>query len=296
MSRTLLTAALTALLVFPSSGSTAAAADDAVAIDVPSEAETFVSTAFTFRLPKKAAAVDGRLFFDTSAADLVGLAPLGGGEAFMPEGFPGGVAFGAYGLRPHGGKTVMRVVLAPKNAGQIDLKLVIDSVADSAGNPLTLRGTRADGTPTRRGRQSPFRGARRDEPAECPARCRASSVVDSQRPSLARSDVDTVRAGWELARARNSLCDPEVAAYADANGDGCVDIVDVQAVFAAKGRPAAASTLYSSLVAMSEPIDTRFTASLDFSPAGSVGDDECRLERPEFRRRQHRRHARRQRW
>ena len=45
-----------------------------------------------------------------------------------------------------------------------------------------------------------------------------------------------MRAGWELARANNTSCAAPLDG--DANGDGCVDIVDVQAVLADQGRRA----------------------------------------------------------
>src|SRR6187200_827214 len=42
------------------------------------------STAVQFRLPGNAAAVDGRIYFDTTAATMVSVDPRGGGTSFMP--------------------------------------------------------------------------------------------------------------------------------------------------------------------------------------------------------------------
>ena len=101
-----------------------------------------MSTAVTFRLPASVAAVDGRLLFDTSAAEVVGLAPVGGGIGFRPEQIDGGVAFGAYGLRPTGNNVIVRVVTAPMAEATIEFRLVIDSAADAAGKRIVLPTTR----------------------------------------------------------------------------------------------------------------------------------------------------------
>src|SRR3954467_14386166 len=95
------------------------------------------STAVQFRLPGNAAAVDGRIFFDTSAATMVSVDPRGGGTSFMPVEIPGGYAFGAYNLRPG---AVMNVIFAPLTAGDLQVRVDIDALADASGNRLPVSG------------------------------------------------------------------------------------------------------------------------------------------------------------
>ena len=48
-----------------------------------------------------------------------------------------------------------------------------------------------------------------------------------------------MRASWEFSRLNGGACSAPREAASDANADGCVDIVDVQAVFSGQSRPAA---------------------------------------------------------
>ena len=125
------------------------------------------STAIQFRLPGKAAAVDGRIYFDTTAATMVSVDPRGGGTSFMPVDIPGGYAFGAYNLRPG---AVMNIIFAPLTAGDLQVRVDIDALADASGNRLPVSGNeatitvkvdgggRALGAPASRGGPKTLRG------------------------------------------------------------------------------------------------------------------------------------------
>ena len=211
----------------------AADADSSLALTALAQADLNTSSAVQFKLPGNVAAVDGRLYFDADAAEFVGLAPVGKGEAFRPVDIPGGVAFGAYGLKSSGGQTTMRIVVAPLVAGHVEMRLVIDSAADKAGRRVAIMNTRATGTLSVAGGSelisAPVAGSRLVAPrAGGPTR---SLFGDGQ---ISVKDLDIVLAGWEQARLSGSACDG--ALEGDANGDGCVDIVDVQAVVADQGR------------------------------------------------------------
>ena len=192
------------------------------------------STAIQFRLPGNAAAVDGRIYFDTSAATMVSVDPRGGGTSFMPVDIPGGYAFGAYNLRPG---AVMNVIFAPLTAGDLQVRIDLDALADASGNRLPMSaneatitvkvdgGGHALGAPAGRGAPQTLRGA-------SPIRdLMANGHID-------KMDLDIATVGWELARARGVTCDANSGIDGDANNDGCIDIVDVQAVFAHRGDSA----------------------------------------------------------
>ena len=122
--------ALTALLVQVANVD---AATSAFQVSVPGAAQVDLSTALTLRLPSSVSAVDGRVLFDKNALEFVGVAPVGGGTALSPVDVPGGVAFGAYGLHAKNGSTVLQLVVAPLAAGSVQVHVVIDSTATSAG-------------------------------------------------------------------------------------------------------------------------------------------------------------------
>jgi CSLREA domain-containing protein len=237
MPRTLIASVLSVLVVLLAMplGGLATHTDNHLRLDVPARAERGSAVAFQFRLPRNVSAVDGRLLIDTTVAEVIGLAPVTGGHAFRPELIPGGVAFGAYGLKPQAGHTVISIVLAPLVEGRLQFRVVIDSAADRNGRRLAITQNRGVTTmrvaaggkllaaPQASGRPSPSR----------PAGATRDLVRDG---TLGKKDLDVVRYGWELARINDATCGSATYAEADANDDGCVDIVDVQAVFAAQGE------------------------------------------------------------
>jgi CSLREA domain-containing protein len=211
---------------------------DGLSLSAPSHADTDTSFAIELQLPARVAAVDGRILFDTTAAELVGVAPAGTGTGLAPVEITGGAAFGAYGLTPSNGHTLLNVVLAPHVDGRLHFRVVIDAVADATGARIALKGAKASGAismgtgggqfalPSDRGRALPVRtaGGTRD------------LVADGR---VGVTDLDVIRAGWEQAHSSDAPC-AGLDAADDANGDGCVDIVDIQALVADQGWPTAA--------------------------------------------------------
>lgn len=146
-------------------------------------------------LPVGTAAVDGRVLFDAEAADFVGIAPLGGGTVLYPEPIQGGVAFGAYDLRSQRQGTILRFILSPRIAGPLDVQVLVNATANSAGRRLGTWG----------------------------------------QPSAPGSELAAVRGAWDAAALNGTLGGCGTTQAGDANGDGCVDIADVQATLAAIG-------------------------------------------------------------
>ncbi|MEP7377972.1 MAG: PKD domain-containing protein [Chloroflexota bacterium] len=227
------TVALTAL--FPM-GSLAAENTQTRTLTVaaPTRVELDTSTALEFRLPKNAAAVDGRILFDSGAAELLAVAPKDGGTSLTPVEIPGGAAFGAYGLKSSAGQTVLRVLMTPHVAGAVEVRMVIDSASDTNGRRLTTRSLAAVANLNVAG-DTRFVPAAQATPRPVPLRAAVETRGLFGENRISPKDLDIVRAGWELARERDEACGADLAAYADANGDGCVDIVDIQALVAAQG-------------------------------------------------------------
>ena len=196
--------------------------------------ETGRATAFEFRLHRSVAAIDGRLYYDTQAAEVVGLAPAGRGTALRPVDIPGGVAFGAYGLKPTGAQTVMRVVLAPLGTAPVQLRLIVDAAADAAGNRLRVSGRETVGL-LRVAGHAPAAAAPVARPRPSAVRPPAPARGPFGSGQIGERDLDIALAGWELARANNQTCAADGSQQADANSDGCVDIVDIQATLAGQG-------------------------------------------------------------
>jgi CSLREA domain-containing protein len=232
-----------------------AAPSSGLTVVVPAKIEAGTSFAFEFRLPRHVAAVDGRLFLDSTMAEVVGLAPVGGGVALQPVDIPGGVAFGAYGLNPRNGRTAMRVVVAPQVDAVVDFRIIIDALSDANGNRLTLNAHEAVGT-LKVGRGGRHGASPRDAAPKRPTRAPRSIQAPVSDRSIDALDLDVVRAVWSLARGNDDVCDVSRYAVADANRDGCVDIADIQAVVARQTTAPRASS-----AAAAGGLDTRFTAS-----------------------------------
>ncbi len=208
------------------------AAPPTASVHGPASAEPGRTVALTVRLPGDVAAIDGRVLMAPGAAELLGVAPVGGGTAFRPVEGRGGSAFGAYGLRAVGGQTIVRLVLVPLRAGELQVRVAIDAAADRLGRRLAVTGgdrltmlrigggSRVLRAPLPTGRTVPSRAAG-------PAR----ELFRGGR--IDRRDLDGVRAGWEAARERGSICGGD--ALEDVNQDGCVDITDVQSMLASSG-------------------------------------------------------------
>jgi CSLREA domain-containing protein len=246
-------------------------ASGALILDVPRWADGETSTAIELSLPGHVPALEGRVLFDTAAMDLVGVAPVGAGDAFAPAPIDGGAAFAAYGLSETRGRTRLQLVVFPHGAGVVDVDVVVDAGADGAGRRLGLDGVSASGRLVM-GRGGAHHAAPPVAGSPDPHRSERSLRDLMPDGRLDRSDLDLARAGWDHAHANGAVCG-HIDMTADANGDGCMDIVDVQLVASAvKGRPreptlptAAAADAGATFVVTS-PLDT---------PDATNGDDVC---------------------
>jgi len=206
-----------------------------LSLTVPASAAQDVATSVRLRLPGNVAAVDGRAYFDSGALEFIGVAPVRGGTVFAPVDIAGGVAFGAYDLRPKGRNAVLDLIVVPHRSGQIELRIMLDSVAARGGARLGLARSAADAT------LYAGAGATYSAPGSSwhptPLRAAGAPRTLVGLRTLVGQDLDAVRAAWTDSRLNGAVCGAAIAAQ-DANGDGCVDAVDVQAVAAGIGQPA----------------------------------------------------------
>jgi hypothetical protein len=81
-------------------------------------------------------------------------------------------------------------------------------------------------------------GLARQAPARAGGR-RATCFPDGV---ISNDDLDAFRSAWYSAQTAATQCaDSPDNAAADANGDGCIDVVDIQALLAAEGQQRAAA-------------------------------------------------------
>jgi CSLREA domain-containing protein len=212
-----------------------AATPAGVSVKAPATAQRGMATAITLTLPRSVAAVDGRVLFQGKSVEVLGVATIGGGTGIQPVPFKGGggASFGAYGLKPTAGAVRLQIVVIPKSSGRLGVRVVIDSAANRAGNRISA-GT---GTNVVAG-LSVGRSARsRTAPSASvaglrPTRSAAATAELVPDGRFNARDTDTARLEWSSARERGQVCG---TARGDANGDGCTDIVDVQATKAKAG-------------------------------------------------------------
>ncbi|MEA2610029.1 MAG: hypothetical protein QOJ75_2272 [Chloroflexota bacterium] len=207
-----------------------------VGLSSPASGTVGTLVAVTVSLPPGVAAFDGRVLVAADSAEVIGVAPSGAGSAFRPEAVTDGFAIGAFGLD----QSTVDVVVNPLRPGRLEVRVVIDTAADASGTRLELGAT--DGLATIRisggnqmlnapnvnGRFSPSHGA--------------SKAKDLFRNGkYDRQDLDLARGAWDHARATGAVCGPNLEG--DANGDGCVDIADVQTLNALQGETATTTGL-----------------------------------------------------
>jgi len=230
-----LTAGLLAILTLLAAGGAvqvAAASNttDQLRIAVPSRVDAGSTAAITVSLPSGVAAVDGRIFFDTSNAEVAGVAPVGRGQALDPQQVSGGFAFGAYDMRASGGKNQIRIAVVANSAGRLPFRIVLDTAADASGANLALGAVRGEGSVVFGNSSIAFA-----QPADAAPRqpSRAAGPTRDLVPDgrLAVTDLDIARAAWEQSELNGNPCASDTTG-GDANGDGCVNIADVQAVLA----------------------------------------------------------------
>jgi len=198
----------------PVTAAAASASGAAVRVRFPATVHAGEATAIRLTFPRGVAAMDGHLLYDAAHLELIGVAPVGGGAGLRPVITANGAAFGAYGLRTMGGVVSVDLVVVSRTS-RVRARVVVESVASGTGRRLLVHGVsrRAAATP------DSIRGI-------APGR------------TIGRRDVAIARAEWARVRDTGGACrDTATARRLDVDRDGCADIVDIQALVAAKGRP-----------------------------------------------------------
>ena len=228
--------AVTAIFVLP----TAADARSKITIDLPHNVSSGVVAAATIKLPRSVGAIDGRVLVDPGSAELVGVAPLGAGTSISPVEVTGGYAFGAYGMTPRKGRVEVRLVFMPVVSGTLELRVIVDALGDRQGHRIAFGPAELLGAVKVDHHNNRLR-APAGTPRGGPARSAVATRDVFPDGRITVDDLDVVRPAWYRTRERDVSCSPGTDAAADANGDGCVDVVDLQAVTAdlASVNPAA---------------------------------------------------------
>jgi CSLREA domain-containing protein len=268
------------------------AASSKVTISLPSTVTRGKLTMARINLPGSVAAVDGRVLVSTKAAEVVGVAVPRHAFSLMPVAVQGGYAFGAYGLRAAHGRTVIDVVLLPRKSGKLGIKVTVDSMADAKGRRIPNAGTsglsaaRTLGVAEASRKAGTRRGSKVYGAGTGSARYAIPAATTDITPlrealglrslygtkHISKRDQDYARQAWSYARARGRVCDTTKAT--DPNGDGCSDIVDLQATLVAKGRKAG----LSAITPLRTPAPAKRTPA---DPAGAApGDTQPTSEGP----------------
>ena len=237
MTRTRLIACAVALAALTIQVGIVQAAGSAFQLTMPNAAAVDTSTAIELKLPANVAAVDGRIYFDNNALTFVGVAPTGAGRAMSPIEIQGGAAFGAYGLQPSKGSTTIRLIVAPSVAGNIEVHVVLDSLATSAGTRITASQADFYGVVRIAGATTAY-SAPQSVTHVAPVRAATAIKTLVGQRILVHQDTDAAEVAWQSSRLNGATCGT-VDAATDANGDGCIDIVDLQAVQSDLGKAAA---------------------------------------------------------
>ena len=209
-------------------------------VSVPSTTTRGHLTAITITLSSDVAAIDGRVLVAKGAAEVIGVAPLTGGTGLRPEAVNGGFAFGAYGLKAFGGKVVVQVVINPLKSGHLSLRVLIDSKASATGTRIGSTSAAAGSVGVSGSSRLLPAPSVASVPSFAPTRAATGIRKLVGFGKINSSDVDTARLAWDEARAQGTVCG--TSPNGDANDDGCVDIVDIQALKAAVGTRAAVVT------------------------------------------------------
>ena len=218
-------------MIFPSAMTQASSA---ISLDVPSSFTLDQSDALTLHLPANVAAIEGRVLVDASVATLIGVAPVNKGKALSPAEVDGGYAFGVYGMPGRAGLNDLRLVFQAQSAGQIDVSVVIDAAANRLGQRISLAATEVHGT-FRAGRGGNRFYAPGGRTPGAPARAAGALRSLFGRNVVTQDDVDIARAAWYASRGDANACQTGALPKGDANGDGCIDIVDLEALNVSQG-------------------------------------------------------------
>jgi CSLREA domain-containing protein len=255
------------------------AAGQPLAISVSSVAHAVPGrlTAVNLRLPQNVAAVDGRVLIPGDAAELIGVAPAGRGTGLRPEPVASGYAFAAYNLHPMHGQVLVQLVLDPHVVGQIQIRVLIDSLADAAGHRLASA-TSSVATVGRSSTAALFTAPNASAvPSFAPLSAAGAVRKLVGSGAINAGDLDAARYAWETTRMKGVSCGTDAP---DANGDGCSDVVDLQAVYTAlrstNQRVSAGKSARSNIAAADLPSGYTFTVNTtEDLPDSNVGNGVC---------------------
>ena len=242
-------------------------------LEAPATVQPGVTTAITLHLPGSVAAVEGRLFVNRQAVDFVGVAPRGGGHVLAPTDAGSASAFGAYGLHAVRGSTTLDLALYTTTLGRITVRVVIDAAANQSGQRIVLPASPL---------QTTLAVGNSKRVVAAPFGASSGSVSKAAQPArklvgqgqIGREDVDAVRGAWYSDHARGLVCGAGPG-NRDANNDGCVDVVDLQAELAAQSASTSSATSFAPL-APGDPIAHTFVVnSTADTPDAANGDGVC---------------------
>jgi CSLREA domain-containing protein len=216
---------------------TFASAATPISIDAPATVAPEITTAVTLRLPDGVAAVEGRVLVDSSAAQLVGVAASSGGKSLAPTETAKGFAFGVYGMKASGTKNDVSLVLMPHVAGQLEIRVVVDAAANSAGQRVSLPNQTA-ASRLQVGHGSTLKPAPTSAAHGAPHFSAQAVRSLFGKVTISADDLDVARADWYGNRDASETCSTSTQEQGDANGDGCIDIVDLQLIAASQGTHA----------------------------------------------------------
>jgi CSLREA domain-containing protein len=163
---------------------------------------------------------------------------FGGYSCLAPDCAGGGQAAGRAG---GGGGPLARIEVRADEPGPLELRLTDAEVVDPSGDVIasiddqtvTIDVSAEPGNGNAGGHAAP--GARRGrKPSTTHGHVR-DATGDGH---LDDADVTEAALSWVVAHTDGGTCGPGTTPAADANGDGCVDVADVQTFAGAAGRPA----------------------------------------------------------
>ncbi|MBA2557824.1 MAG: hypothetical protein H0V12_10855, partial [Chloroflexi bacterium] len=260
--RLLLVALLALGLLYPAAGS-AVGGTPSVSLRGPARVAVGqpITLVLSARNVRDVAGYEATLSFDRSAAHFGSLEQRSndlraGGRGILPFGgeeTAAGVAFGAAscpvrdcvsrrGERVRGGRhgtvKLARIQITPDRPGRLQLRLGALKVVDASGRPVAVSVPRSvvtvvvgsGGTPHAAPRTAWSLGSE----------SRVSRTADVTGDGLVtNADAMELVTGWTLARLDDRPCSTAIDARLDLNGDGCLDVADLQILAAAYSSAAA---------------------------------------------------------
>ncbi len=239
-------------------------APKAVAVNQPIEL-MFAATGIS-----NIAGYETNVLYDPTAAEFDGLSQGRGDLAALgrdvtaigPVELKNGVSFGVYscvvqdcrtrngarqGRGGNGTVALGLLSITPRQAGTLVLRVTGTKVVDAAGKTLAIAGAEQKiiiqvGTGSTKRFAAPTLAVTNGKATK-------ASSLDLNNDSLVSfTDVSEATLAWTLNRRAGTRCSASAAPYGDVNGDGCVDVADLQSIVAnysaatARQRPSPADT------------------------------------------------------